>query len=223
MQAVAPDTVRSTRRLLACGLASGLVFFGVGFAQAFTRAGFDIRHNALSQLSLGDEGWIQITSFIATGLLAVACAAGVRKAIAGQRGGTWGALLVGTFGLGLIIAGIFPPDPAFGYPPGAPPGPATTMSGHASGHALGFFLSLISTMAGVIVFARRFSALREKGWVTYLVATAVAGPVLVGLSAAFMSWGGIIVAIAGAVMFGWVAAVPLRLRADLAKASPSVS
>lgn len=223
MHVLAPEAVRSTRRLLASGLASGLVFFGVGFAQAFTRAGFDIRHNALSQLSLGDEGWIQITSFIVTGLLAVACAVGVRRAIVGQRGGTWGALLVGSFGLGLIVAGIFPPDPGFGYPPGAPPGPATTMSGHAAGHALGFFISLLSTIAGVIVFARRFRALGEGGWVTYLIATAVAGPILVGLSVAFMNVGGIIVALVGAVMFGWVAAVPLRLRADLAKASPSAS
>ncbi len=217
MQAVAADSIRLTRRLLACGLASGLVFFAVGFAQALTRTGFDIRHNALSQLSLGDEGWIQITSFLVTGLLAVACAVGVRRAIGGQRGGTWGALLIGTFGLGLIIAGIFPPDPAFGFPPGAPSGPATTMSGHAAGHALGFFLSLLATIAGVIVFARRSHFQGERGWVAYLIATAVAGPALIALSIAFMSWGGVIVALAGVVMFGWVAAVAARLRSDVLK------
>jgi hypothetical protein len=39
MQVVAPDTIRSTRRLLACGIASGVVFFVVAIAQA--------RHNSL--------------------------------------------------------------------------------------------------------------------------------------------------------------------------------
>lgn len=215
MQAVAPDTIRSTRRLLACGIASGVVFFAVAIAQMLTREGFDIRRNAISMLSLGDEGWIQVTSFLVTGVLAILCAVGVRRAIAGQRGGTWGALLIGTLGLGLVIAGIFPPDPGFGYPPGSPPGPATSMSGHAAGHALGFFLSLVSTIAGVIVFARRFKALGETGWVAYLVATALLGPILIATSVVFMSWGGVIVALAGAVMFGWVAAVAGRLRVTI--------
>jgi uncharacterized membrane protein YhaH (DUF805 family) len=217
MQAGAPDTIRSTRRLLACGIASGVVFFAVAIAQVLTREGFDIRRNAISMLSLGDEGWIQVTSFLVTGVLAILCAAGVRRAIAGQRGGTWGALLIGTFGLGLVIAGIFRPDPGFGYPPGSPPGPATAMSGHAAGHALGFFLCLVSTIAGVIVFARRFKALGETGWVAYLVATALLGPILIAASAVFMNWGGVIVALAGAVMFGWVAAVAGRLRSEIAR------
>ena len=73
---------RVTRQLLACGIASGIVFFAVGLGQAFTRAGFDLRHNAISQLSLGDLGWIQITSFIVTGLLAIACAVGARSVTA---------------------------------------------------------------------------------------------------------------------------------------------
>jgi hypothetical protein len=73
-----------------------------------------------------------ITSFIVTGLLAVACAIGVRRMLNGQKGGTWGALL------------IFPPDPAFGFPPGAPAGRAMPMSGHAILHAVGFFISMLS-------------------------------------------------------------------------------
>ena len=178
-------------------------------------AGYDIRRNAISQLSLGDLGWIQITSFLLTGLLAVACAIGVRRALRGQRAGTWGALLIGTFGLGLIIAGLFPPDPAFGFPPGAPAGRITPMSGHASLHALGFFISRLSTIAGVLVFARRFHGSGNGGWVAYLVASAIAAPLLIVLSAAILSWAGVIVAVAGAVMFGWVGAVATRLAAEL--------
>ena len=36
------------------------------------------------------------------------------------RGATWGPLLLGVYGLGLIAAGVFATDPALGYPPGAP-------------------------------------------------------------------------------------------------------
>lgn len=219
MPSAVADPDRLTRGLLACGIAAGPVFFAIAIAEALARQGYDVRRNAISQLSLGDLGWIQKTSFLVTGLLAMACAVGVRRALRGQRGGTWGALLVGTFGLGLIIAGLFPPDPAFGFPPGAPAGPPTAMSAHAGLHALGFFLSMVSTIAGVIVFARRFRSLGERGWVSYLVATAIAAPILVVLSAAFLSWSGVIVALAGAVMFGWVASVAAHLRTELPAAS----
>ena len=97
------------------------------------------------------------------------------------------------------------------------------MSGHAGLHALGFFISGLSTIAGVLVFARRFHALGHGRWVAYLVAPAVAAPLLIVLSGAIMRWGGVIVALAGAVMFGWVGAVPTRVAAELRKEPSGVS
>ena len=202
----------ATRAQLALGIATGPVFFGVAIIQMLTRAGYNIRQNAISQLSLGDLGWIQIASFILTGLFAVACAVGVRRMLRGQKGGAWGALLIGTFGLGLIVAGIFPPDPAFGFPPGAPAGPAASMSGHASLHALGFFVSMLSAIADCFVFVRRFGSVKQRGWFTYSLVSGIAVPVLVALSILFMSWAGVIVALAGAAAFGWVTATAARLR-----------
>ena len=203
-----------TKVLLACGIITGPLFFVVAIIQGLTRSGYEIRKNAISQLSLGDLGWIQITSFLLTGLLAVACAIGVRRMLKGQKGGAWGALLIGTFGLGLIIAGIFPPDPAGGFPPGAPAGPAVSMSGHASLHAVGFFVSMLSAIIDSFVFARRFGALQRRGWARYCVVSGVAAPVLIVSSILFMSWAGVIVAVAGAVVFGWVSATSARLRAE---------
>ena len=204
----------STRFLLACGILPGPLFFVDAIIQALTRPGYNVRQNAISQLSLGDLGWIQIASFILTGLLAVACATGVRQMLKGQNGGTWGALLIATFGLGLILAGIFPPDPAFGFPPGSPAGPAASMSGHASLHALGFFVSMLSAIINCFVFARRFGALQQRGWAGYCIASGVAAPVVIVLSMLFMSWAGVIVALAGAVVFGWVSATSARLRSE---------
>jgi uncharacterized membrane protein YhaH (DUF805 family) len=180
---------RLTKMLLFCGTLTGPLFFAVAIIQALTRPGFNVRLNALSQLSLGDLGWIQVVSFLLTGLLALACAIGVRRLLKGQKGGTWGALLVGTFGLGLLVAGIFRADPGFGFPPGAPEGPAMPMSGHATLHAVGFFLSMLSLIVNCFVFVRRFGSTGQRGWLVYSVVSAVA--------------------------FGWVSAVAagLRLRA----------
>src|SRR6266536_1912099 len=70
MNAVIGDPRRVTRALLACGMVAGPLFFSVAIIQAVTRPGYNIRQNAISQLSLGDLGWIQMASFILTGLLA---------------------------------------------------------------------------------------------------------------------------------------------------------
>jgi hypothetical membrane protein len=45
----------------------------------FIRPGFDIKRHAISVLSLGDLGWIQIATFLITGLLTIASAVGMRR------------------------------------------------------------------------------------------------------------------------------------------------
>src|SRR3989441_5108147 len=114
----AAGTTTVTRTLLACGAVAGPLYLVVGLAQAFTRPGFDLTRHPLSLLSNGDLGWIQITNFLLSGLLVVAGAVGMRQALASGRGRTWGPLLVGVYGLGLIGAAFFVADPAQGFPPG---------------------------------------------------------------------------------------------------------
>ena len=128
------NSIRRTKTLLTCGVVSGPLFYIVAVAQMFIRSGFDIRHHAISLLSLGDFGWIQITNFIVTGLLAVMCAVGMRRLLHPGRGGTWGPLLIGIYGVGMIVGGIFHPDPGLGFPPGAPAGMPTAMSKSTTCH-----------------------------------------------------------------------------------------
>jgi len=113
----APTT--QTTRLLACGIVAGPLFLAVGLTQAFTRDGFDLSRHPLSLLSLGELGWVQIANFVVTGVLYVACAAGMWRVLRPGRSGTWGPLLVGALGVGLIVAGVFVADPGAGFPPGA--------------------------------------------------------------------------------------------------------
>jgi len=67
-------TTKVTKALLACGVIAGPLFMVVSLVQAFTRPGFDLKRHAISMLSLGDLGWIQVTNFELTGLLAIALA-----------------------------------------------------------------------------------------------------------------------------------------------------
>ena len=112
-----------TRALLAGGVVAGPLYMGIGVIEILIRPGFDIRRHELSLMSIGDLGWIQIASFLVTGLLVLGCAVGMRRVMRSGRGRTWGPLLIGLYGLGLIAAGIFVADPINGFPPGMPESP----------------------------------------------------------------------------------------------------
>jgi hypothetical protein len=175
--AVAPAaTASSTKALLTCGVVGWPLYLIVGFAQALTRDGFDLERHPFSFLSLGDLGWVQVANFVVTGLLFLAAAVGMRRVLRGSRGGTWGPLLFATFGIGLIMGGVFVADPAFGFPPGAPEGQPEVLSWHGVLHGVAFGVGALSLVAACFVFARRFASIRQRGWATY---SAVNGVVVV--------------------------------------------
>lgn len=82
-----PDT--RTRRLLPATAVGTAMFGVVSLAQAVTREGFDLSRYPLSSLSNGDLGWLQITNFVVSGLLVLAGAVGLHRALHGTSGGTW--------------------------------------------------------------------------------------------------------------------------------------
>jgi hypothetical protein len=165
------ETTMLTRRLLACGVAAGPVYMVVGLAQALTREGFDMTRHALSLLSNGSLGWIQISNFLVSGALVIACAVGVWKALHPGRAGTWGPLLLAGYGLGLIGAGVFVADPALGFPPGTPARPPHGGTLHGMMHFVCGGLGFYSLIAACFVFARRFASLKQPGWTWYSVIT----------------------------------------------------
>jgi hypothetical membrane protein len=204
-----------TRALLACGIVGGALFIVVSLAQAVSRPGFNVLKQPLSLLLLGDLGWIQVLNFIGTGLLAVAFALGARRLMHPGPAGTWGPVLLSGFGLGLIIAGTFHPDPALGFPPGTPAGTPTSLSWHNWLHTIGFLLSFTSLTAACFVFSRRFDALRQQRWAMYCIATGVVTPLLIAVGIVMLVAAGPAFALAGALGTWWVAAVAARLMADL--------
>jgi hypothetical protein len=207
----------ATRALLAGGVIAGPLFIVVGLLQAFTREGFDLRRHPLSLLSNGDLGWIQITNFVVTGLLFTGAAVGMRRVLHPGRGGTWGPLLIGAVGVGMIAAGVFVADPADGFPPGTPPGRPDTLSWHSALHFLVAGLAYLSLIAATFAFTRRFAALGQRGWARYSLAT---GVVFLAAWLALFAWPEqdmVNLAYAAAALHGhgWVSVVAAQLRAGL--------
>jgi len=160
-----------TRILLLCGAIAGPFFIFTMLIEDYTRPGFDPRLDPLSLLSLGDWGWVQIVNFVLAGVLNLLYAVGLWRRLHPGRAGTWGPLLIGAYGLGLIAVGVFRTDPAGGFPPGAIA--STGPSWHGAIHALGGLFVFIVLAAALAVFARLFLARKERWWAFYCIASAV--------------------------------------------------
>ena len=193
-----------TKALLTCGIVAGPLYMIVGAVEVLTRPGFDVRYNMLSQMSLGDQGWIQVVNFVVSGLLVLAGAVGIRRALRSGPASTWGPRLVGVYGLGLIAAAVFSADPGFGFPPGTPAGPPTTMSTHSLLHFMSALFGFFAIIGAGVVFARGFATLGQRGWATYSLATAVV--FLVAFLGTASGSGGVpfTLALWGAIALAWV-------------------
>jgi hypothetical membrane protein len=203
----------TTRALLTGGLLAGPLFVAAAGAQMLTRDGFDIRKHAISSLSLGGLGWIQIGTFIVTGLLTVGCAIGLRRVLYPGRGGTWGPLLVGAYGAGLVAAGVFVTDPADGFPPGTPDGLPDHFSWHAILHTISAMVAFLALIAASFVLGRRFAVDGRRGWAAYATCT---GAVLIPLFLWPSTAGaGIRLAIGAALGWALLTAVAARFRSEL--------
>jgi Protein of unknown function (DUF998) len=206
-------TTRRARALLTGGVAAGPVFIAVVLLQARIRDGFDLTRHAVSLLSNGHLGWIQIGSFLVTGLLTIACAVGMRGVLGRGPGGTWGPRLVGVYGAGLICAGAFRADPADGFPRGTPPGQGE-VSWHGVLHMLSFGVGFLCLIAACFVVARGLAAVGQPRSAAF---SRISGSViLVGVGASFATSGSSTALaalwVAVVVAWAWLAVTATRLR-----------
>jgi hypothetical protein len=211
--AACDPATRVTRALLGYGVIAGPVYIIVGLIEALTRSGFDITRDDLSLLSNGNLGWIHITLLVMTGLMTTAGAVGMRRALGPRRGGTWGARLVGAYGIGLVAAGALVADPMNGFPAGTPAGPDAHLSWHGIGHLVIAGAGFLCLIAACFVLGRRFAALRQRGWAAF---SRITGMVFfVGFAAIAASSGnraGVLTLWAGVVVaWAWVSAVSAYL------------
>ncbi|MEU6857548.1 DUF998 domain-containing protein [Glycomyces sp. NPDC046736] len=205
----------STRRLLLLGAAAGPVFLVASTVQSLVRAGYDPVRHPISSLAIGGPGWVQVVNFIVTGLLIVALAVGVRRALGPGRGPLWGGLLLGVWGVGLVGAGVFESDPVSGYPPGTSDLIEYTMVGAL--HDLFSVLGFAALIGASVVLGVRFVRISWV-WAVCSFVTAAAFAVLIHLASlgfaqteAFAPYGGLYQRAALLVGFAWMTALALSL------------
>src|SRR5262245_51728474 len=187
------------------GAVAGPLFFTAGLIQATARHGFDFRRHTLSLLMNGDHGWIQVINFMATGLLFVVAALGMRAVYRSSLSRT--TLLLGIFGLSLVAAGVFRPDPSYGFPPGTAAGAPDSMSWHGVLHLAVAAAGFSALIAACFTAARQFTRCGERRWArrSRLVGAAfLVGFVSVGANTAATN---ILFVVTAAVAFCWASVV----------------
>jgi hypothetical protein len=145
----------------------------VGLAQILTREGFDWTRHALSLMSNGAWGWVQVANFLLSGLLILAGAAGLRRTLSTGRGRTAGPLLIAIYGLGLIGAASFSADPALGFPPGTSDEPPAVITTHGLLHFVSGGIGFLGLIAACFVLAARFRGEGRSSWMWFSLATGV--------------------------------------------------
>lgn len=153
------------------------LFLAAMLVQGYTRPGFDQRRLPVSALSLGDLGWLQVVNFVVLGVLELAFAGGLLAALGGHGPASITApALVAGFGLAVLGAGAFRPDPGGGWPPGQAASPAGTVGGLLHDVCtLLVFLSLTG-LAAAIAWRMRYERHQRAALTAALVAVAtVAG------------------------------------------------
>ena len=158
------------------GVLGPILFIGVFLWQGATRPNYHPIKTFVSQLSLGDGGWMQI-AFVISGLLIAAFGLAM---LVTRRPPLWGWIAVSVAGFGLIGAGCFVDDPWLGYPPGpgTPAGIGWPVSPHGWGHLLSAFFIFLGLDGAALFFAWAFAQRQRQCWYAYSVISAIAFPVL---------------------------------------------
>jgi hypothetical protein len=176
-----------TRALLACGVVAGPLFTLGWVVEGATRADYNPVRHPVSSLALGAYGWTQVANFLVAGILSVAFAVGLWRALRPWGGSTWGPVLIGAYGIGLMGAGVFPTDPVSGYPPGTPDQLVEYSSVPALLHDLFSTPVFVGLPIACFVFVRRFSRWGRRGWAIYSALTG--GVFTVGFVLASLAFG----------------------------------
>ena len=207
-----PLPTRITKSLLGYGVIAGPIYVVAVAFQMAIRDGFDPTRHAASQLANGDLGWIQIATFVITGAMTIAAAVGVRRALGPGRLSAWASALLGAYGVGLVLAGVFRADPSDGFPPGTPPGMGE-VSWHGLTHLAVATLGFACLVAACFVLGAWFARAGLPSWAWF---SRITGVVFAGSFMALASGTGgaatILVFTAAVVLvWAWLTAVSVNL------------
>ncbi|MET7464029.1 DUF998 domain-containing protein [Nonomuraea sp. NPDC005501] len=218
-------TQERIRMLLICGFAP-LMFVAVILLDGALQPGYDPINRWGSELSNGDWGWVQIANFVVTGLLTMAFAVGVRRALGSGPGSRAIPIFTGVLGGCLIVAGVFVTDPNPGFPPGVQPPAESSLHGWI--HNLNLFPAWAALTAAILMTAYRGIA-RKEGltWILITIMAGILTPLTLYVAAQRFSFDtlsgdghGLWQRISQAIGFGWYALYSARLLRDSGRTSP---
>jgi hypothetical membrane protein len=207
--------------VLWAGVIAPALFTVVYLVEGATRHGYDALRHQVSLLSLGEGGWIQVASFLLTGLLLVAFSIALRARLAGGPGARGVPVALAVSGTGFLLAGLFPTQPLFGYPPGTPVGMAADITPSSLLHVAGAGLLFFGLVAAALIMANRERRRGRTAWAAASFVAAVVVFVSFGLSGGGPSGQLLLPAASGlfqrvslSVGLGWVAALAARQLRD---------
>jgi len=148
------DTSRLTSRRAAAwaGIVGPVLFTGTFVALELVRgSSYDRMAETVSALEAGPHGWLQQVNFVVFGLLTIAFAVGLHRAVAPSRRGFAGPLLLGLSGVAAILAAAFPVREGAQGLTYSPPG-------HVAAGTMFFATSALS----LVVLSRRFA--KDRRW-----------------------------------------------------------
>jgi uncharacterized membrane protein len=166
------STTKWAARLALVGII-GTVFFVVALtAMHFLRPHDLVRYGTnIGFYSVGPYGSIFVAAFIALGLAGLALALGLRLAVARSRSLRAGSVLIGLFGMGWILGGIFRDAPDVASLEPVVQGKISSAS--MTVHGLGAFGGLFLLMAGMLVLSRAFK--RDERWHSFWIPSLILG------------------------------------------------
>ncbi len=149
-------------KLLYAGVVGPLLFIVVFLIEGLTRPGYSAWRHYVSQLATGPGGWVQVINFFVCGVLVIVFAIGLRsvtRSIAAP-------ILLGLFGVSLLVAGAFSTDPVHGYPVGLAPVRTT----HGMIHGLAGLGAFSLLPAAAFVMSAWFARHGLRRWFWYSLA-----------------------------------------------------
>jgi hypothetical protein len=201
-------TSNDGRSLLRWGIVAGPFYLAVGLGQALLREGFDFARHPLSVLANGSWGWVQTANFVLSGLMVLAATVGFGRVL-GPKSRTFRWSLAG-YGLGMLMAAIFPADPIDGFPPGTPLGMPTSISTTGLMHFVAGALTFL--MLGISGFAAAWTMKRRGETALALLSLFSGLSVFIGFFGGVMSPAIGVAGIWFAVVVGWAWLAALSLK-----------
>lgn len=207
-----PGAGSGSRSLLRYGVLAGPFYLTIGLVQAFVRDGFDLARHPLSLLANGPGGWVQTANFVLTGMMVLAAAVGIRRALGPKsRAMSW---CLGGFGASMILAAVFPADPVDGFPVGTPEGYPESISTPGMIHFIAAMLGFLSLAVSCFFAARAMSRRDSSSVARFSLFSGIA--ILLGFfGGPLLSAGTLGIWFSVVVGWIWLAAVSLHLHRAL--------